>query len=76
MVLLSDLVVFIEPSSNINEFALIIIVVKDSSDGFGLLFLNESNQILLLIPLLHLDMMVKLSEGSFKSLPVLHGVFM
>src|SRR5882724_12527035 len=76
MLLLSDLVVFVEPSSNMNEFALIVMVVKDSLDGFGLPFIDESNQILLLILLLHLDMIVKLSEGSFKIFPVLHGVFM
>jgi len=45
--------------------------VKDSLDGFGLPFHDESNQILLLILLLHLDMIVKLLEGSFKILPVL-----
>src|SRR5882724_13656177 len=76
MLLLSDLVVFVEPSSNMNEFALIVMVVKDSLDGFGFPFLDESNQILLLILLLHLDMIVKLSEGSFESLPVICGVIM
>ena len=51
-------------------------VVKDSSDGFGFSFPDESDQILLLILLLHLDMIVKLLEGSFESLPVLRGIFM
>jgi len=46
MLLLGDLLVFIEPSSNKNEFILIIMEVKDSLDGFGLPFLDQSNQIL------------------------------
>ena len=71
---MGDFLVFVKPTSDSSELALIIVEVVDTSNGFVLVLIDKCLQVLLLVMLLHLGMIGELTEVVFEFAPVFCGV--